>query len=608
MAFLSSSERENSTDSGSRASDWSPRHCRSNTCTTGSGRMRLSLLLPWISHLEPSLDAPQRVSNADTLEDKLEWRTPAGDPGLTIATGCSMIFLAAVFVAVQLYAMCISKLMPNLDIWWLDAIKEDWNYCVFLPIGFGTSALFVYWNWVALKKEEFSSRIPYLSLSLLLAQSPNRCPYFPYPSKTWAGYQHCRELAVQEIEKPQLACLLSSILRYRLLQDGEWIHSGDSRQHMLDSCVLAQDPGELHTRSYVNCPAFSFGVRVSTVNVLPAKGGIKVHGQVRLMPFVYRVLPLRKHEERGRGVYCLPRLAAPATLQSQQEEPFRNSPLKAAEDFKTFWLRVSLHARDLVALRAFTCIAACEILHTSRLTITLPPGLTPRAPTHLQGTFLPALLVPPESGESSAALELQTAPTDATFEKLNELAKSPREADPPDRLLPPPCLVCRVKTAEVAKTAPKTSARLSESPGDSLTNVLRTEDEEDFENKAEEEASKGEGTKATETETRVLPPPATGSEASQRPAAGETHTHKKGTGIVAKKRKAHSLQPVQRRLLQAQQGRAVKQPQTLQEILLSDDASPSAPTVPAVTARAEKLPPAAACPSKKKRKRPALQP
>ncbi|XP_026190278.1 uncharacterized protein LOC34624138 [Cyclospora cayetanensis] len=500
-----------------------------------------------------------------------------------------------------------------------------------------------------------------------------------------AAAAHCRELAVQEIEKPQLACLLSSILRYRLLQDGEWIHSGNSRQHMLDSCVLAQDPGELHTRSYVNCPAFSFGVRVSTVNVLPAKGGIKVHGQVRLMPFVYRVLPLRKHEERGRGVYCLPRLAAPATLQSQQEEPFRSSPLKAAEDFKTFWLRVSLHAKDLVALRAFTCIAACEILHTSRLTITLPPGLTPRAPTHLQGTFLPALLVPPESGESSAALELQTAPTDATFEKLNELAKSPREADTPDRLLPPPCLVCRVKTAEVAKTAPKTSARLSESPGDSLTNVLRTEDEEDFENKAEEEYSKGEGTKATETETRVLPPPATygrtrlaeaatlnrhraaqqqqqadasmaipkrpaeatklrthtdrphalltftstagsaaaaaaacaelkpaeqfsGSEASQRPAAGETHTHKKGTGIVAKKRKAHSLQPVQRRLLQAQQGRAVKQPQTLQEILLSDDASPSAPTVPAVTARAEKLPPAATCPSKKKRKRPALQP
>lgn len=142
-------------------------------------------------------------------------------------------------------------------------------------------------------------------------------------------------MTVGEIEQPVLAALLSLSLRCRLLQDGGWIHSGDGMQFLLDSRVISQLPSADQKRQFVNCPGFSFGVRVSSIE--QSKAGAEIRGQLRVMPFVYRVLPLRQQEERGRVVFCLPRLASPATLDAQETQPPSNAPLKTHEDFKRFW-------------------------------------------------------------------------------------------------------------------------------------------------------------------------------------------------------------------------------------------------------------------------------
>lgn len=128
-----------------------PEPCSSSSCTQATRSPRLALLCPWISLYDQAVGATPGASASGNIRDEFVWRPPPGDPGLRVATGCFMMLLSAVFVGCQLYAMCISKLMPFSGIWWLDAIKDDWYFCVFVPIGIGTSALFVYSNWLALK-------------------------------------------------------------------------------------------------------------------------------------------------------------------------------------------------------------------------------------------------------------------------------------------------------------------------------------------------------------------------------------------------------------------------------------------------------------------------
>lgn len=86
------------------------------------------------------------------LKNEYESRpSPPENPCRDAAVGLLMIFFAAVSAALQLYAICISKVLPYSGVWWLDAIKDDWHYCVFIPLGILTSAFFIYWNWIALK-------------------------------------------------------------------------------------------------------------------------------------------------------------------------------------------------------------------------------------------------------------------------------------------------------------------------------------------------------------------------------------------------------------------------------------------------------------------------
>lgn len=131
---------------------WPHKSCCGLRSRSGRCTPRLVLLCPWIPVDDPVLAAAKGTAfKSEEAEGEFEWREPPGDPTLSIATGCFMMLSAAAFVLWELYAMCISKLMPYTGNWWLDAIKDDWYFCIFLPIGLGTCAIFIYWNWLALK-------------------------------------------------------------------------------------------------------------------------------------------------------------------------------------------------------------------------------------------------------------------------------------------------------------------------------------------------------------------------------------------------------------------------------------------------------------------------
>ncbi|CDI83099.1 hypothetical protein, conserved [Eimeria acervulina] len=97
-----------------------------------------------------SYDAPfvPVVSAAEAAEH--QHQDEAADASSRVVTGCAMMVAAFFIVVYQIYAACISKLMPHLGIWWLDSVKDDWHFFIFLPVAIGTSSVFVYWNWFAI--------------------------------------------------------------------------------------------------------------------------------------------------------------------------------------------------------------------------------------------------------------------------------------------------------------------------------------------------------------------------------------------------------------------------------------------------------------------------
>ncbi|KAL8447985.1 hypothetical protein Emag_004099 [Eimeria magna] len=246
----------------------------------------------------------------------------------------------------------------------------------------------------------------------------------------------CAEIVIEQIDHAQLGALLSLSLRCRLLQDGAWIHCGSGMQHMLDGRVLSASPDQQQKRAHVNCPAFSFGVRVNEVKRPRSTGPPEVHGQLRLLPLIFRVLPLRENEERGRCVFCLPRLASPASLQTQASQPPATSPLKTKEDFQRFWFRVSAQVRSMLAARVLSCLSTSEVLVTKRLVISWPAGLQAAA-------ALGAASRQPQTSFPSAC-EIQL--TGASLADLNPPKCQDSEAGGPSRLLPPPALARRVQT------------------------------------------------------------------------------------------------------------------------------------------------------------------
>ncbi|KAL8274103.1 hypothetical protein Esti_001945 [Eimeria stiedai] len=310
----------------------------------------------------------------------------------------------------------------------------------------------------------------------------------------------CAELSVEQIEHAQLAALLSLSLRCRLLQEGAWIHCGSGMQHMLDGRILVVSPDQQQKRAHVNCPAFSFGVRVSDTKRPRPTGPTEVQGQLRLLPLLFRVLPLRENEEKGRCVFCLPRLASPSALETQTSQPPATSPLKTKKDFQRFWLlqhgyklseeslsrfvtvafsshlelsypngdlrspvlcpvvhqwsfcgcasgccwrespcelfRASPEVRSMLAARALSCLATSEVLVTKRLVVSWPAWLREAAASGA-GSRQPQTS-PPFACEIPAA--------GASLADLNPPKCRDSEAGGLPRLLPPPALARRIQT------------------------------------------------------------------------------------------------------------------------------------------------------------------
>lgn len=97
---------------------------------------------PFVSPAFAAVTAGQEPSESQEVEAE-------GSLSSVVTGGCMMLF-AAIIVVCELYAILISKLLPYTGISWLDAIKDDWHFCLIIPANVGASVFFIYWNWFAL--------------------------------------------------------------------------------------------------------------------------------------------------------------------------------------------------------------------------------------------------------------------------------------------------------------------------------------------------------------------------------------------------------------------------------------------------------------------------
>lgn len=70
---------------------------------------------------------------------------------LVVPMGCLLMVAMAVLLGASMYAIVVSKLLPDTGVWLLDAVKHDHYYCYLLPACIPATMLFIYINWLSLK-------------------------------------------------------------------------------------------------------------------------------------------------------------------------------------------------------------------------------------------------------------------------------------------------------------------------------------------------------------------------------------------------------------------------------------------------------------------------
>ena len=70
---------------------------------------------------------------------------------LTPPFGYFLLAVLIIFCVGALYAIVLSKLMPDTGHWLLDAIKHDHYYCYLGPACIPATVIFIYFNWLSLK-------------------------------------------------------------------------------------------------------------------------------------------------------------------------------------------------------------------------------------------------------------------------------------------------------------------------------------------------------------------------------------------------------------------------------------------------------------------------
>lgn len=65
--------------------------------------------------------------------------------------GMLLVAASYIFFVLSIYALVVSKLLPDTGNPILDAIKYDWYYCMLVPSLVPTTTIFIYVNWVSMK-------------------------------------------------------------------------------------------------------------------------------------------------------------------------------------------------------------------------------------------------------------------------------------------------------------------------------------------------------------------------------------------------------------------------------------------------------------------------
>ncbi|KAJ2632171.1 hypothetical protein H4R22_001450 [Coemansia sp. RSA 1290] len=95
--------------------------------------------------LHPEFRAPPRYTRHQPI------RLPVHEPDDTPIYGYMLLGLTSVLFISTMYALVVSKFMPETGVAFLDAVKDDRYFCLLMPIT-GLSFVFaVFWNWLGMK-------------------------------------------------------------------------------------------------------------------------------------------------------------------------------------------------------------------------------------------------------------------------------------------------------------------------------------------------------------------------------------------------------------------------------------------------------------------------
>lgn len=88
-----------------------------------------------------------RSPGASSTPVVLPWQ----DEEATRLCGCALLIAGGLFTSICLYSIVLSKLLPRTGDALLDAIADDYYYCVLVPLTIPVTLIAVYWNWVSMK-------------------------------------------------------------------------------------------------------------------------------------------------------------------------------------------------------------------------------------------------------------------------------------------------------------------------------------------------------------------------------------------------------------------------------------------------------------------------
>ncbi|KAJ2455829.1 hypothetical protein EV183_000444 [Coemansia sp. RSA 2336] len=95
--------------------------------------------------LHPEFRAPPRYTRHQPV------RLPVHEPDDTPIYGYMLLGLTSLLFISTMYALVVSKFMPETGVAFLDAVKDDRYFCLLMPIT-GLSFVFaVFWNWLGMK-------------------------------------------------------------------------------------------------------------------------------------------------------------------------------------------------------------------------------------------------------------------------------------------------------------------------------------------------------------------------------------------------------------------------------------------------------------------------